>query len=110
MKSLKFFLVLILPILSGAQTIKGMIYDAETTIKGAKLINSTQNILTYSDGEGLFQIEAKLNDTIVISSYFHFEQKIIVTQDYFDNILWMTISVVSCKFDSDNMDFVEIEH
>lgn len=89
MKSLSLILFLFITSVSGAQTVKGIIYDAESTIKGAKLINTTQQILTYSNDQGLFEIGAKLNDTIIITSYFHFEKKHVVTQaDFNDDIVF----------------------
>ena len=88
---------------SGAQTIKGIIYDAETTIKGAKFINKTQNILTYSNGKGHFEIEAQLNDTIVVSSYFHHEKTFKVTPDYFGQDV-----VIELKKITNQLDAVEV--
>ncbi|TXE17493.1 carboxypeptidase-like regulatory domain-containing protein [Psychroserpens burtonensis] len=69
---------------SNAQTISGFIYDHESTIKGVKLINITQNILTYSNESGQFKIGVKHKDTLTISSYFHSQQTIILSQDYFE--------------------------
>lgn len=103
MKSLRLLLFLIITSASGAQTLKGIIYDAEATIKGAKLINTTQNILSYSDDKGLFQISAKLNDTIAITSYFHHEKTYIVTQDSFENEI-----VIELKKITNELDEVEI--
>ncbi|WP_298897112.1 hypothetical protein [uncultured Psychroserpens sp.] len=99
MKSLRLFFFILIPIFSGAQTIKGVIYDAEATVKGAKFVNKTQNILTYSDGKGLFEIQAKLNDTIVVSSYFHHEQSITVTQDYFGQDVVIELKKITNKLD-----------
>ncbi|MEH6536208.1 MAG: hypothetical protein V7719_07445 [Psychroserpens sp.] len=89
--------------MSESQTVKGFIYDAGTTVKGAKLINKTQSILTYSDGKGYFKIEAKLNDTLVVSSYFHSDQTITLTQKYFDQEV-----VIELKKITNELDQVEI--
>jgi hypothetical protein len=74
---LKYLIVLlfIIPLVSNAQTINGFVYDHETTVKGVKLLNTTQNILAYSDDKGQFKIEARLKDTLIINSYFHSQQK-----------------------------------
>jgi hypothetical protein len=82
---LKYLLILlfIIPFISNAQIVNGYIYDYESTVKGAKLINTTQTILKFSDEKGRFTIEAKLKDTLVISSYFHATKTIIITPDYF---------------------------
>ncbi|WP_299335535.1 hypothetical protein [uncultured Psychroserpens sp.] len=103
MKSLKFFFFLIVPIFSSAQTVKGIIYDAETTIKGAKLINTTQNVLSYSDGKGLFSIRAKRNDTLIISSYFHYEKTYVIKQSDFEEDI-----VIELKKITNELDEVEI--
>ncbi|WP_299277825.1 hypothetical protein [uncultured Psychroserpens sp.] len=103
MKLLRLFILLIIPLCSNAQTIKGIIYDAEATIKGAKFVNKTQNILTYSNGKGVFEIEAKLNDTIVVSSLFHHQKTITVTQNYFGQDV-----VIELKKVTNELDEVEI--
>lgn len=103
MKFLRALFVFIISLSTEAQTIKGFIYDSETTVKGAKLLNTSQNILTYSDDKGTFQIEAKLNDTIVVSSYFHHEQSIIVSKTYLNKEI-----VIELKKITNALDEVEI--
>lgn len=103
MKLLKLLLFLIVPIFSSAQTIKGIIYDAETTIKGAKLINTTQNVLSYTNDKGVFNIRAKLNDTLVISSYFHYEKTYVIKESDFEEDI-----VIELKKITNELDEVEI--
>ncbi len=64
-------ILLLLPISLLSQTITGKVYDAETTVKGALVVNITQKIMTYTNGEGDFEIHAKVRDTIYVSSLFH---------------------------------------
>ena len=59
------FLIIALPFLSSSQTLKGKLYDATTTIKGAKVYNKTQHSITTTDVNGNFSIIAKVNDTLV---------------------------------------------
>jgi len=103
LKSFRLILLLLIPFLSRAQTIKGLVYDAEATVKGAKLLNTTQNILTYSDGKGYFKIEAKLSDTLVVSSYFHKAQTIVVDENYFGQDV-----VIELKKITNELDEVEV--
>lgn len=103
MKFLKIFFIFCLPFIGVSQTVKGIIYDAETTIKGAKLVNTTKNILSYSDGKGNFEIKASLNDTIVVSSYFHEPQSIILNQKHFNQDF-----VIELKKITNELDQVEI--
>nr|WP_321230509.1 hypothetical protein [uncultured Psychroserpens sp.] len=103
MKSLKLLVFLLLPLLSNAQIIKGVIYDDEAAVKGAKIINRTQNILTYTDDEGAFQIEAKVNDVLVINSYFHDQQFVSINESHFDEEL-----VIELKKITNELDEVEV--
>ena len=103
MKSLKLLVFLLLPLLSNAQIVKGVIYDDEAAVKGAKIINRTQNILTYTDDEGAFQIEAKVNDVLVINSYFHDQQFVSINQSHFDEEL-----VIELKKITNELDEVEV--
>jgi hypothetical protein len=68
-------------------------------VKGARLINKTQNILTYTHTEGQFSIEAKLNDTLVISSYFHATKTIIITPYYFENEVVIELKKITNELD-----------
>tara|TARA_B100000809_G_C15123360_1_gene525181 strand:+ start:653 stop:1348 length:696 start_codon:yes stop_codon:yes gene_type:complete len=86
-----------------AQTVKGFIYDDEAKVKGAKIINRTQNILAYSDDEGAFQIEAQINDVLVINSYFHDQEFISINKSHFEEDL-----VIELKKTTNALDEVEI--
>jgi len=103
LKSLKLIIFLLLPLLTQAQIIKGVIYDNEAKVKGAKIINRTQNILTYSDDEGTFQIEAKVNDVLVVNSYFHEQLFLNVSQALFDEPV-----VIELKQITNELDEVEV--
>lgn len=93
-------LLFIIPFISNAQTVNGYIYDYESTVKGVKLINTTQNILTFSDEKGRFTIEAKLKDTLVISSYFHATKTIIITPDYFEQDVVIELHKMTNQLDA----------
>jgi hypothetical protein len=102
---LKYLIVLlfIIPLVSNAQTINGFVYDHETTVKGVKLLNTTQNILAYSDDKGQFKIKARLKDTLVISSFFHATKTIVVTPYYFEKEV-----VIELRKTTNELDEVEI--
>jgi len=99
---LKYLLLLLfsIPFISNAQTIEGFVYDHESTVKGARLINRTQNTLTYSDGKGHFQIKAKLNDTLFVSSYFHGPKTIIITPSYFKQEVVIELLKITNQLDA----------
>lgn len=84
-------LKIILPVLftlsavASAQHVEGFVYDDEAPLKGAEILNRTQQILTYTNGKGAFAIPAKPYDTLLISSYFHSKQIRIIYQNYFEN-------------------------
>jgi hypothetical protein len=98
---LKYLIVLlfIIPLVSNAQTINGFIYDHETTVKGVKLLNTTQNILAYSDDKGQFKIKARLKDTLIINSYFHSQQTIIISQNYFKKEIIIELQKIANALD-----------
>lgn len=70
-----------------SQNIKGKIYDDESTVRGATILNKTQNIVTYSDDAGNFKLNATINDSLVIRSLFHIEQRIIIKEHHFNDVL-----------------------
>lgn len=99
LKILKLLLVALISISSYSQTVKGFIYDAETTVKGAKLVNTTQDILAYSDGKGYFEIAGQLNDTLVVSSYFHKSQTVIMSKKHFDKDIVIELNKITNELD-----------
>lgn len=58
-----------------AQTLKGKIYDTNSTVKNIKIFNTTQKRFTVSNEDGDFNIEAKVNDTIAFESLFYDPKK-----------------------------------
>lgn len=84
-----------------SQTLKGKVYDDQTTVKGAKVINKSQNRLTGTNSEGDFTINAKVNDTISIESLFHHNQSFVVTLSHFQDPL-----VIELKKDIQELDEV----
>ena len=103
LKHLPLLVFLFLPFIINAQTTKGFIYDDEAKVKGAKIINRTQSILAYSDDEGAFQIEAEINDVLVINSYFHNQEFISLNASHFKEDL-----VIELKKTTNELDEVEV--
>ncbi|XCF07342.1 carboxypeptidase-like regulatory domain-containing protein [Tamlana crocina] len=81
------FLLFILPLIAISQNVTGKIYDAETTVKGAKIYNKNINETTNSNESGDFSIKASVNDSLVFSSLFHEEKLVVVTQNHFNHIV-----------------------
>jgi len=77
-----------------SQTLVGKVYDEESTVKGVKIINITQSVLTYSDIEGNFKIEAKVNDSIVFQSLFHVELTFVPKPEDFNQIIVVALKKV----------------
>lgn len=84
---------------SNAQSIEGYIYDDESTIKGAQISNKTQQILSYTNDKGQFIIRAKQYDTLVITSYFHFKQTLIIHQNHFENNVVIALKKITNTLD-----------
>ncbi len=87
MPKLYISIFLLLPLTIASQTIQGKVFDDESTVKGAKIVNTTQNIFTYTDNEGHFKIQAQVNDSIVFQSLFHLEHLFIPTKEDFIEVI-----------------------
>lgn len=96
-------ILVLLPFSVLSQSIKGKVYDDAATVNGAKIVNITQQILTYTNDKGDFQIGAAVGDSIVFSSLFHFEKTIKVTKPNFDDVM-----VVELKKIVNELDEVEL--
>lgn len=81
-----FIIILLLPLSTLGQTITGKIYDEDSKVKGAYIINIKNRDTTYTDTKGSFKIYAQLNDTIIISSSFHYEKQVKITKNHIENI------------------------
>jgi len=99
LKHFQLLAFLFLPLFIHGQTVKGFIYDDDSKVKGAKIINRTQNILAYSDAEGQFLIEAKINDVLVINSYFHEQEFVNITSASFDKDIAIVLKKVTNELD-----------
>jgi hypothetical protein len=87
-----------------AQSLKGKVYDAKTTIKGIKVHNDTQNRVTATDVEGNFTIIAKVSDTILFESLFHHPKAVVLDESHFKGI-----AVFELKKIINELDEVEIK-
>lgn len=93
----KFNLLILFAMLSSyaiAQSVKGIIYEDNTTAKGILIDNTTQNIRTYSDNEGFFTINAKINDTLVFGSLFHEINRIALKPEHFNETIVVELKKV----------------
>lgn len=97
----KFYILsfLLLPFTITSQTIQGKVYDEDSTVKGAKIVNTTQNILTYSDNQGNFKIEARVNDSIVFQSLFHLKQTFNPKKDDFNEVIVIALKKILNELD-----------
>ena len=77
-----------------AQSVKGIIYESETSAKQILVSNKTQSIKTYSDNEGFFTITAKVNDTLVFGSLFHKSKNIIIKPIHFKETMVVELNKV----------------
>ena len=111
------FLFLTLPLTLYSQSISGTIYDAQSTVKGAKIFNASKNTIVATNDNGYFEISAKVNDSIIIGSLFHHEQLIILTNEHFDTELVIelknivnTLDEVLLENNPEEKPFVEKEY
>ncbi|WP_033961958.1 hypothetical protein [Psychroserpens jangbogonensis] len=99
-KRLVILLLLLLPISILSQNINGKVYDAETTVKGALVINVTQNIMTYTNDKGDFKIQAKVKDTLYVSSLFHTKTFIAIKEQDFEDIVVIEVKKTINELDA----------
>ncbi|WP_179353942.1 peptidase associated/transthyretin-like domain-containing protein [Winogradskyella vidalii] len=85
---MRFFTLIIVllcfPFLNFSQTLNGKVYDAKGTLKNIKVLNKTQNILTATNDNGNFSLEAKVNDTIAFGSLFYHNQQVVLSAFHFE--------------------------
>ena len=99
MKRLFFLTLFGITLTNQAQSIKGYVYDSEATVKGARIINTTKNTLNYSNDKGYFNVRAQENDTLLIFSYFHLEQTLVVSPNMFNEEVVIELKKVTNLLD-----------
>ncbi|MCB0382581.1 MAG: carboxypeptidase-like regulatory domain-containing protein [Psychroserpens sp.] len=100
MKRLVFLILIQLPISILGQTINGKVYDAETTVKGALVVNITQNSMTYTNDDGDFEIRAQVKDTLYVSSLFHTKTFIEIKTEDFNHIVVIEVKKTINELDA----------
>ncbi len=97
MRQFIFFISLLcLPLTVNAQTLKGKVYDATSTVINIKVFNETQNRVTATNEEGEFTLIAKVNDTLLFESIFYQPKVVILKDSHFEDIaVFEIIKIVS---------------
>lgn len=101
----KVLLFTLFPLSLLSQSITGKIYDNESTVKGIQVLNITKNTKTLTNHKGEFNISARVNDSLVISSLFYREQSIKLAESHFNDIL-----VVELKKEINKLDEVFLKN
>lgn len=100
MRQLLIFISLLsLPLGLNAQTLKGKIYNTTTTVKNIKVFNDTQNRVTATNENGHFNINAKVNDTILFESLFYHPKVVILNQTHFDGVAVFEVEKIVNELD-----------
>lgn len=79
-------LTFILPFIGSSQTITGILFDAKSTAKNITIRNISERVISYSDENGAFEIQAKINDTLVFESILYKRKEIILKQIDFEDV------------------------
>lgn len=102
----KYFILLLFPITMFSQTINGKVYDNESTVKGIKVYNLSQKIVTYTNNDGDFEISAVVNDTLLFESLFHYSKMAQLKESDFEDVvvfeLRKSVNALGEVFISDN--------
>jgi hypothetical protein len=99
LKQLLILSFITIPLFIAAQTVNGKVYDSESIVKGIKVLNITQQILTTTDTEGEFTLKVKVSDTIYFESLFHKPKYVIVIKDYFESMYVFELTKVVNELD-----------
>jgi hypothetical protein len=83
-----------------SQNIIGKVYDDDTTAKGIKILNITQNVITFSDDKGDFSIRAAVNDSITFESSFHEFKIIVIKSADFNDVMVVDLKKYVNKLDT----------
>ncbi|MBU2952019.1 hypothetical protein KO493_15070 [Tamlana agarivorans] len=86
MKKLNWVLLL-LPLTTLSQQLKGKVYDSETTVKGIVVYNISDYSKTFTDDDGNFIIKASKNDTLSFHSTFHYKKIIVLKEANFNQVM-----------------------
>ncbi|WP_411766975.1 hypothetical protein [Winogradskyella sp. A3E31] len=86
LKTQLFIFLLLFASAAHSQIINGKVYDAESTVKGVKITNISTRIITNSDQNGDFRLQATVNDSLVFESLFHHPLKIAVKPSFFEDV------------------------
>lgn len=96
---LLFILIITFNCKVSAQTLSGKVYDSKSVVKDMKVLNKTQNILTVTNQDGDFSIEAKVNNTISFQSIFYHPLEVILKQSHFDDIIVFEVAEIVSELD-----------
>lgn len=88
-----------LPFGLNAQTLKGKIYNATTTVKNIKVLNKTQNRFTVSDANGDFSIGAEVNDSIAFQSLFYHPKVVVLKPIDFEGVAIFELEEIISELD-----------
>ncbi|GGI57874.1 hypothetical protein [Winogradskyella haliclonae] len=102
-KNIYFIVIIFLSTLSFAQEINGIVYDAEARVKGVKVLNITEKILTATNDQGEFTLKANVNDTLTFQSVFYKPIMVIVIPDYFEGTYVFELQKIINELDPINI-------
>jgi hypothetical protein len=91
--------LILIPTFATSQQITGKIYDNESSVKGAKILNTSNNIFTYSNEYGDFSINASIHDTLKFTSLFHEEKKVLLNEKSFENTIVVELTKIVNSLD-----------
>ena len=92
-------LLFLIPCTIVSQTVTGKVYDEDSTVKGAKIYNTTKQTLNFSNDSGSFTINTSIGDTLQVSSLFHNKKTIIIKAYHFENPIVIELKKVVNNLD-----------
>lgn len=86
MKKVLYISILLFPLCSFSQILKGKIYHQEATAENIKIENLSKKSSVFSNENGEFEIKAAVNDSLVFSALFYETKTKVVTQKQLEEL------------------------
>ena len=95
------------PFIVFSQTITGKIYDHFSIAKNVTINNRSQGYVSHSDENGDFEIQAKVNDTLVFESILYKSKEITLKQIHFEGVYTVELKQLLNELDQVTLSTVQ---
>lgn len=94
------FVFLLISVSGATQTLKGIVYDSQSIVRGVKITNLDSGKHSYSNDDGTFTIDAIAGDSLNFSSLFHKTQTIQLKSVDFEDTFVIELKTITNELES----------